>query len=147
MVTNQSRRHTINHVLTDAPTHPRTHEHIHDAIHPPTMCYSCARTNDVKQEMCFEFVRSAPASCGPSTTGLEKRKLQNTSTTHTHERVRTPTLPHTDRITNPHAPSVPPTTWCNNTAVRTAAHGLVHAISISVSCWDFHYFTILHPGE
>ena len=42
MVTNQSRRHTINHVLTDAPTHPRTHEHIHDAIHPPTMCYSCA---------------------------------------------------------------------------------------------------------
>ena len=147
MVTNQSRRHTINHVPTAAPTHPRTHEHIRQAIHPPTMCYSCAA-------MTYSSKRVSSSYAAPQLRVVKeprvqkKKKLQNTSTTHTPEPVRTPTLPHTDQITNPHAPSVPPTTCYNNTAARTAAHGLVHAVSISVSWWDFHYFTILHhPGE
>ena len=50
--------------------------------------------------MCAQFVlRSAPWWNGESTTG-PKKKLQNTSTTHRHERTRPPTRPQTDINTN-----------------------------------------------
>ena len=146
MVTNQSRKHPINHVPTDAPTHPRTHEHTRQAIHPPTTCNICAAMTYSSKSVSSSY--AAPQLRVVKARRVQKKKLQNTSTTHTHEPVRTPTLPHTDRITNPHAPSVPPTTCYNNAAVRAAAHELVHAVSISVSWGDFHFFTILqHPGE
>ena len=94
----------------------------------PSSCYAALRDQVVK------------------TPWVQKTKLQNASTTHSHERTRPPTHTHTDPTT--HRRTDLPTHDVLQRYCSTAGHALVHAEFILVSCWDYHFLTILrHPGE
>ena len=131
---------------TQPPTQPRTHRHTHQAIHPPTMYYSStAVTYSSRCGPSSYIQRSAPWSSGESPMGpgtCKTRQPPIPTNALAHTPAHTSTQPPTD------APTYPPTTCYSNTAVHTAGHALVHAEFIPVSCWYFHFLTILrHPGE
>ena len=82
---------------TQPPTHPPAYRHTHQAIHPPMYYSSKAVTYSSR---CVSSSYAALRGRVVKAPWVQKTKLQNTSTTHSHERTRPPTHTNTDPTTH-----------------------------------------------
>ena len=85
---------------THPPTHPRTHRHTHQAIHTSTMYYYSSTAVTYSSSRCVPSSYAALRGRVVKAPWVQKTKLQNTSTTHSHERTRPPTHTNTDPTTH-----------------------------------------------